>query len=693
MRRPGRARTLALGTALLLAGCAEDPTSEPATAARPETAPNLLLITVDTLRPDALGWIGGGSHTPVIDRLAAEGFAFSAAVSPVPLTLPAHATMFSGLDPVRHGVHDNHQVLGVEPVLLAERLRQAGYETAAFVSGYPLTAGFGLARGFDHYDDRLTTGDGAWLERPAGETTAAAVDWLATAGEPWLVWVHYYDAHLPYEPPPELALDGWRGAYDGEVAYVDRAIGDLVRAAGGAGRPWLTFFAADHGESLGEHGEATHGFFVYDSTMLVPMIVHFPGRVPAGRSTAPVRLADVTPTLLDLLGLAPLGEVDGLSVTALLDGGRVDLPAAWIETVQPWTSYGWAPLAGLRAGEWKLIDAPRPELYDLAADPAEERNLYADEPEIAALLERELEQRRRQAATGAVAVVDDATRAQLEALGYLGGGELPDELPDDLVDPKDRVAMRESLTEGAEALADGRHRPALAIFDRVLAEEPENRFALTRSAEALAALGALPAAIERLERARVLDPGHPEIHTNLALYLERAGRADEAIDAWRQVVRLQPGNAQGWTRIGGALGRAGRVDEAVEALTKAAGLDEDDPAGWTRLAFAEFAARDLPSAAEHLERAADLAPDGFAHAGALGLILDRLGRYDEALGWLDRSTSREPEYAEARYAAARIATGRGETGRAAEALAQAVQAQPSLRQRAQADPALSALLR
>src|SRR6185503_4082285 len=258
----------------------------------PPSGAGVLLVTVDTLRPDALGWVAGRNATPVIDRIAAEGFRFAAAVAPVPLTHPSHSAILTGLWPHRLGLRDNGLVLPPGPKTLAEVLHGRGYATAAFVSGYPLDSAFGLDRGFDVYDDALTRASGPEgdLERPAAATAAAAAAWIRSARGPWLAWVHFYDPHYPYEPPAEDRRPGRRGGYDGEVASVDRAIGALLPAVGdGQAGGVLTVFAGDHGESLGEHGEGTHGFFIYDSTVLVPLFVRFPGRVAPETSPAPAR--------------------------------------------------------------------------------------------------------------------------------------------------------------------------------------------------------------------------------------------------------------------------------------------------------------------------------------------------------------------------------------------------------------------
>jgi arylsulfatase A-like enzyme/Tfp pilus assembly protein PilF len=627
----------------------------PAAPARALPA-SVLLITVDTLRPDALGWVAGRNATPVIDRLAGEGFRFPVAVAPVPLTHPSHAAILTGLWPRRMGLRDNGQILPSGPATLAEALRARGYATAAFVSGFPLDSAFGLDRGFDLYDDALARAAGPEgdLERPAAATAAAAAAWLGAAPRPWLAWVHFYDPHYPYEPPAQDLRPGARGAYDGEVAFVDRALGSLLPAGGGA--DVLTLFAGDHGESLGEHGEGTHGFFVYDSTVLVPMFVRFPGRVAPGSSTRPARLVDITPTVLDLLGLPAPAGVDGRSLAPILAGQDTPPEPAYIETYQPWRSYGWSPLRAVRHHGFKLIDAPRPELYALDADPAEERDVLAAQPARAAELRRLLEQAAALPAASAAVVGDPEARARLRALGYTGSTEAAVEPPPSgLRDPKDGREIRDLLTEADLLLRRAQYGPAAVRFDAVLARDPDNRFALHRSGVALLARGDVRGALARLQRAAELDPGQPEVRSALAEALGRAGRYADAVGQWQEAARLQPRRAEVWANLGSALGRSGKPDEAVKALAHAVELEPRHPRLLARLAFAEHAAGRIEDAAQHLRQAAETsAPGEFRHAGALGLVLLQAGQGHEAGPWLARSQPTEPEYHEARRALARL---------------------------------------
>lgn len=695
MSRHG-ATGLLLSAALLTAGCRgrESPKAgaPEATAVARAPSASVLLVTVDTLRPDALGWVSGANATPALDRLASGGLRFRSAVAPAPLTFPSHAAMMTGVLPRRLGLRDNGQTLGGEPETLAGVLRARGYSTAAFVSGYPLSRAFGLDRGFDAYDDRFTAGAGENLERTAPATTKAAVAWLASARAPWFLWVHYFDPHFPYEPPAGFARTGARGAYDGEVAYADRAIADLLAAAEtSAGERLLTVFAGDHGESLGEHGEGTHGFFVYDATILVPLVFRLPGTIAPAESRAPAQLVDLAPTVADLVGAPPFRGADGTSLVRGRDGAA---PPAYVETWQPWLSYGWAPLKALRQEGWKLVAAPRPELYDLSRDPGERRNLFDAERDRARGLEVT---RRRIEALPPVGTpgsgADAEAVAKLRSLGYVGAGGGVGEPPaSGLRDPKDAAPLRELLTDADLRLRRGDHRGAVKRFDEVLAQDPSNRFALLRSGVALLAAGDAARAVPRLTKAVEGSAENPEARGALAQALVRAGRPGEAVGHAMEAARLQPRRAAAWADLGTALGRARRVPEAVTAFERAVALDPEDPVLAARLAFALHAAGRTADAARGLERAAGLGKGRFPHSGALGVLLADLGRPDEARRWLAASRPEEGDFAEARFRLALIEAARGEKERARRALTDALAASPGLRTRARQEPTLASLL-
>lgn len=605
----------------------------PPASGKPDLRPNLLLITVDSLRPDALGWVSGKNDTPAFDAYASEGVRFPAAVSPVPLTLPAHAAILSGLLPRRNGVRDDGQPLPVGVLTLAERLAGSGYSTAAFVSGAPLESIYGLDRGFALYDDRLTDGNEGAAERRAFDTTTAALSWIAEARSPWFAWVHYYDPHDPYEPPQSFLRGGPRGAYDGEVAYVDAWLGRLrAGLPAGASKNLLTVMAADHGESLGEHRERTHGLYLYEATVAVPLVFHFPGHLSPTLLREPARLIDLAPTALDLLGQAPLPEADGRSLRPLLEGKPQSVPAAYLETLRPWTRFGWAPLSALRDGPWKLIAAPRPELFDLAKDPGEGRDRSEAERPVGRRLAAALrEVERRPAAFGPVESASEAVRRALGERRRATGAAPPPGLPD----PKDRIDLYERLEAADEALRGGRYAAAIAAFDAALAADPGNRFAALRAGTARLEAGRLEEAAERLSRAVELDPEGAEARFALATALSRLGRYRASAPQWAELARRQPRRASVWSSLGTAWSRSGEpadLDRAAAAFSEAARLDPGSP-----------------------RRRADLA--------------------------------------DAHLALARRALGRGESTAARRALLSAVEIDPKARDRAAADPSLAVLVR
>jgi choline-sulfatase len=551
-----------------------------ATALAPagDRPPDVVVVSIDTLRPDALGWVAGRNQTPAIDALAREGFRFPKAVSPAPLTLPAHTSLLSGLVPRRHGVRDNGQVLGTSPRLLTEVLKERGYDTGAFVSGYPLRAPFGLARGFDVFDDAVPTRGDDWQERAAADTTAAALRWVRARGDrPFFLFVHYYDPHDPYDPPARFRGTGPRGAYDGEVRAADEAVGVLRKGLAARRRPAVTILTSDHGESLGAHGEDAHGFFVYDATLLVPLVVHAPGRVPSGESAAAARLVDVAPTVLDLLEAPALPDTDGVSLRPLLSGRKQELPPAYAESQQPWLGYGWAPLAAVRTAGEKLVLAPRPELYDLARDPDERKDLASARPADVARLRALARQAEARGTAPSVRADDRQTAERLRALGYVGGAAPPGSVPPpDAADPKDRLREKALLAQADAALRARDHAGALALFDEVLKTEPDSRFALLRSAAALAVLGRAQDAVPRLERLVRLAPDLGEARYQLADALTRAGDRRRAAEQWAETVRLEPRRAAAWSNLGTVLFQGGQMARAAEAFGRASELEPEN---------------------------------------------------------------------------------------------------------------------
>jgi arylsulfatase A-like enzyme len=567
---------------------------------------NLLLVTLDTTRADRLGAYGyADAETPTLDRLAARGLRFADAVSPVPMTLPAHATLLTGLDPPGHGLRVNGEAaLGAERTTLAEVLRGAGYETAAFVSSFVLDPRFGLDQGFDVYDARLeatrAAAFGPQTERSAGAVTAAAVAWLRGRGgegdgtpdgggpPPFFLWVHYFDPHDPYEPPEPFA-GRFRGRpYDGEIAYVDRELGRLLAALEAEGLEGSTVVvaAADHGESLGEHGERYHSRSLYEGAVRVPLILAAPGLPEEGRGSAVdgfvVTLADLYPTLLDLLGVPAGEDAPALDGRSLLRAPPPPDRMVYLETLNPYLDNGWAPLFAARRHGEKYVEAPRPEFYDLAADPGEERNLLAGGGEGAAaraeplreFLEARLAGQPDLAELAArTQAVDPDVRRRLEALGYVtGGGPAQGAAREDLPDPKDMLPLLDELAEGRRLLAAGEPEAAARKARLLVTRSPRDRAALQLLGEAYATLGQ-PEEAERALR-RHLEVG-PTVGASvlLAQVVMQQGRLDEAEALLDQAAALDPHHGAIPLARGDLMLLRGRPREALTLYEEARELD------------------------------------------------------------------------------------------------------------------------
>lgn len=473
-------RVAALAFILLLSGCGSGPSDRLGDHLRAGQGQgfNILLVSIDTMRQDRLGCYGhDAAVTPVMDALADRGIQFFDAVASAPLTLPSHTTLLTGQDPRRHGVRDNGlYALGDEPSTLTEDLRAAGYATSAFVGAFVLDARFGLDRGFDVYDFEVSTSGyrpqmADFNERPANEVTDAALAWLADHHEthpdqPFFTWVHFFDPHLPYTSPlGGQSLFRGRG-YDAEIAFADGQLGRLVRWLDDSGlrERTLILVVSDHGESLGEHDEATHGMFIYGSTMKVPMILDAGGlldRHVAVRDQL-VGLVDARATLSALVGIAPTAEQDGFN---LLD----EVPAErtiYLETESPMNMAGCSPLYGLQTRGDKFIQAPQPEHYDLQADPDELNNLIEARREAARLLEQDLARLMGESDNQAAARdISDEEAERLRSLGYVHTGQRP--AGENLPDPKEMIQIFNAGSRAEQLYSRKQYEEAAELAERV----------------------------------------------------------------------------------------------------------------------------------------------------------------------------------------------------------------------------------
>ncbi|HKI02657.1 MAG TPA: sulfatase-like hydrolase/transferase [Thermoanaerobaculia bacterium] len=634
---------LALGTVTLGWRPAGTP---PGTKRLPAAPPNVLLLTLDTTRADALG-----TRTPVLDGLAARGVRWTQAITSTPLTLPAHSSLFTGLVPPEHGVQVNGtDVLPRGVPTLAEAFASRGYRTAGLVATLVLDRRFGLDRGFQHYDDKVP-GEPV-NERNARQMTDAAVEWLKRqpggkppGGKPLFLWVHYFDPHDPYSPPGVDPKTGAAQRYAGEVAFMDQEIGRLLAALPGGAERWLIAAVADHGESLGEHGERNHGVFLYHSTLHVPLILAGPG-VPGGKAVAeavsPRRLAA---TLLRLSGpgreAASFGQpLPGLPGIPGVPSGAAS--PAYLASRYPLTAYGWSPLEGMFDGRFKLIVAPRPELYDLTADPGETRNLIGDQREPARRLKAALAAAHRsfQVHPADTADASDPELASsLESLGYLSSSGSSGK---GTLDPKDGVPLLAEVAAAQELTQRGNPREAVARLTKLVRRNPGGVHFLTALAAAQLASGDGDAAIATYRRAAQENPRRDESHRNLAEAYVRLNRQEEASKEYELALKLNPRSAATWLSLADLAQKARGPAEVRRLLNQAVDAGTRSVTILMRLAEIEAKAGDGAAAERHFQQAADLAPDRLTAWMALGKIAESQGKLDRALQFYLKAAQADP---------------------------------------------------
>lgn len=642
---------------------------------------NLLLVTIDTLRADRVGAYGAPDvSTPNLDGLARHGLLFDDALASVPLTLPSHATILSGLEPPHHGVRANGaDLFPPDRETLATVLESQGYATAAFVGAYVLDRRFGLARGFDTYDDRIERRpEGASpleSERPCNAVVDIALPWLAAQSGPFFAWAHFYDPHAPYEPPPPFAARFAGRPYDGEVAYADQCLGRLLAALKGAGARTVVAVVGDHGKGLGDHGERTHGFFVYRSTLRVPFILSGPG-LPNGRHEArPARTVDLAPTLLGLLGVPKRTQLDGVDLL------RHTASTAYAETHEPQT-FGWAPLFAVQHRGLRYIEAPRPELYDVRADPGETQNLVAQRPQEVAEMKSSL------ASVRAVDVrsrgrVDKEATERLQALGYLVSG--PGTPSGVLSDPKDALPLFRLFEDARAREASGDRLGALADFGQLVAQDPQNAAFRRALAAAQRRTGSEKDALATLEALLQLAPNDALVWHERAVALAALGRVKEAVASEQRSVAADPLLAEAWNHLGILEATQGRAAPALAAFEKASGLDPGSSRTYCNKANAlrELGRRQEAEAA--YREAARLAPRDPDPPNGLGVVALEMGASSAAETFFRQALALDPSFDEAKLNLAVALSRQGGTAEARALLAQVVRAgsTPALRGRAQ----------
>ena len=680
-------RTLGLGILVLLAGAVAflliDRARRPGgvegarslLASRKAAADiNLLVVTLDTTRADRLGPYGfNRGTTPHLDHFAEDAVVFEHATAAVPLTFPSHTTIFTGEYPTRHGIRDNGGFfLDASATTMAEVLQAAGYATGAFIGAWVLESRWGLSQGFDKYSDQFDLSKYkivslGTVQKKGEEVVNDAITWLDTVKtKKFFGWVHLYDAHTPYEPPEPFASQFPNQPYLGEIAYADSQVGRLLDwlKANSLDQNTVVVVTGDHGESLGDHGEATHAYFVYDSTMHVPLIVKTPWN-DKGRNASMVSSADIFPTVLDLLGLPPVkGPIDGTSLAAgIVDPGAPVGGTAYAETYFPRYHFGWQHLRSLRSNEYTYVDAPEPELYDRRTDPGETENIYKAFSARAEDLRLKLE---------ALAKVDKGkvperksldpdTLQRLAALGYVGN--VIDVNPDAVLpDPKLKLPLFQKMNRSKDLAQDDDIEGAVKLLQSVVAEDPNIMDAHLTLGNWLVRLKRGEEAIESFRRAVALKPDDDIALGNLArLYLSRGRKSDaeDALRVFETALSRNPKNPQAWFQLAVLSMDMGDADRAKDSFVRAAEENPKMGASWIGQGALAFSASRLGEAEQMIRKGLELEPEAKGGRYNLARVLEARGRFDEAESLYRAELSTYADHGKARFNLAQLERQRG----------------------------------
>ena len=630
-------------------------------AARP-ARPNVLLITIDTLRADRVGAYGAMNvATPAVDGLAKDGILFERAIAQVPLTLPSHAGIMTGMYPFSNGVQDfTGQPLGPQFRTIAQSLKQNGYTTGAVVSSFVLDRSWGLARGFDFYFDMFAgtsflTHDLALVERKGDRSAERALEWLAKVStRPFFLWLHLYDPHSPYDPPEPFHTQYAGRLYDGEVAFADAQVARVIE--------WLKkrrvydntliILVADHGESLDEHGESEHGFFVYNSTVHVPLIVKPPVHQPVRgrRVQQPVEILAVAPTILGVLGVRD--EIQKQFQAPSLIEAASEEPEAYSETFYTFSSFGWSPLHSLQTERYHYIEAPKPELYDVAADPGEKENLVERQAAVAAVLKQKLEEMQRrfpvttqQPGAGGL---DAETIEKLSALGYVGfrTSVTAEQLAAGLADPKDRVWEFNTILRAIDLLHVNDYEGSRTLLEQVREKEPNMYVIPFMLGEAALQREDWVTAAKELRHCLELNPNFDQAMTAVARALHALDQTEEGMRWLDKALKLNPQNTRalyqrGWMQL------KDDPDAAAAAFQKVIDIQPHFALARRDLGVLRIRQQRYREAAEHLEEASRLGLNDPRLLNFLGIAYSQTGRQRKAIEIYRLAIQEKPDLAEA----------------------------------------------
>ena len=627
-----------------------------------KATPNVILITIDTVRADHVGCYGATEvQTPTLDALARDGIVFERAISQVPLTWPSHAAILTGTYPFQNGVQDfTGQPLDPKFRTIAEAFKRSGYATGAVVSAFVLDRGWGLARGFDFYDDAFSAEtfqqkDIGLVDRKAGESVTHALDWLKKTRRPFFFWLHLYDPHSPYDPPEPYRTQYRSHPYDGEIAYADHELGRLIS--------WLKrsqlydrsliVLLSDHGESLGDHGEKEHGFFVYNATVHVPLIVKLPaasGFRPS-RIPRPVETIDVAPTLLQSAGIKDVIDKQFQSHGLLASATEND-QAAYSETFYPFSSFGWSPLHALETSRYHYIDAPIPELYDVVADPEEKNNLASQQTATVAVLKDKLQARLRnnpfKADADRTSQLSPDAIEKLRALGYVAyrSPVSAEALAAGLPDPKTRLWEFNSILEAADAFQLHNFQAGQDLLEKVRQKDPQMYVVPFMLGEAEARRENWAAAATELKKCLELNPNFDQAMTGLARALYYLGDAAGAKSWVEKALKYNPQNYRAWYQMGIIQSKTDK-GAAASAYEKALSIQPNFALGQRGLGMLQFQQQNYSDAAKHLARSVDLGLTDAKLFNFLGISYSRTNRQQKAIESYRKALQLDPQLAEA----------------------------------------------
>ena len=664
---------------------------------------NILLITLDTVRADRLHCYDYETiSTPNIDHLAAGGVQFENAIAPAPMTLPSHVSLLTGLYPLVHGVHDNSMYrLSDRAITLAEIMRDNGYRTGAVVGAFVLDSSYGLDQGFGYYDDEfpdpalhsmitVTSDEGNRVrmkkvnERDAASVTEKAINWLDTNSEhAFFLWVHYYDAHFPYLPPAPFSTRYGGDAYAGEIASIDQQLGfilDELRAKGLIDKT-LIVLVGDHGEAVGEHEETTHGIFIYESSVRVPLILHYPGRLPPGKKiSATVSLVDVVPTILDLLDIHSGTDFGGLSLTHILENDTNEERFVFCESMFPYLNYGWSKIFGLRSDRWKYIKTPHPELYDISQDPHELNNLIQQESTVAVKLDSILvrmisKTSDDEANLAESARLSDEDRDRLLALGYITGVPAARGTAS-LRDPKEMIRYHRLITDGERAMQEGLTDSALTIFDEIVKADSTNAYVHNMMGTIRYQMKDIAGAREEFQKAIEYNPDIAVAYQNLGNIHYHNREFQEAASYYEKAVELDPNEQEYYIGLAGIYEILGDNVKAEGTYRKAIDRGYTTPRllltyGKTLVRLGRF-----EEARESFEEAVRDEPRFSLAYNELGNLMDKTGKPSEAVSMYTKAITINPALTAPRYNLARILLRSGKKDEAISELLATVRINP-----------------